>query len=187
MSSCVKDRGHILCPTLTLSRGRPPGTLLSMKLSLLLQQGKLNHGEQWGTPIGSWGIIRGFGFMLTDFKKATRKYLSILESLLSESRSNLRVVYVSITQSCLTLSDLRSSNYCLGGRRKGVGQRLSLGKKQQLLILAERRRYLFTCVVCLYDFRVGLFLSCSVMVLGNPYLMMILCDFIFNRGTPWFR
>ena len=112
--------------------------------------------------------------MLTDFKKATRKYLSILESLLSESRSNLTIVYVSIAQSCLTLSDLRSSNYCLGGRRKGVGQRLSLGKKQQLLILAERWRYLVTCVVCLYDFRVGLFLSCSVMVLGNPYLTMIL-------------
>ena len=47
--------------------------------------------------------------MLTDFRKAPRKYMSVLESMLSESRSNLRTVCVSITQLRLTLSDLRSS------------------------------------------------------------------------------
>ena len=53
---------------------------------------------------------------------------------------------------CSIVSDsFRSSvmviTMCLGGRRKGEGQKSSLGKKQQLQILAERGRYLVTCVV----------------------------------------
>lgn len=87
----LKMKAQILCPKLMPSRERPPGTLTVNKVKFIVATRETESREQWDTPIRSWGIMLGFGFMVIDCREAPRKCLSVLECMLSESRNNLRI------------------------------------------------------------------------------------------------
>ena len=69
-----------------------PGTPVVSKVkSVKLQHGRLNHGEQWDTPIRrGWGLFKDLGLCRLILGRLQESVMSVLDCIWSETRNNLR-------------------------------------------------------------------------------------------------